>query len=378
MRRLFGGAAAVIDVWRAAAAFIHASRAATASLAGTRSVIIASVSVALSGCAGTPPLDLSPPASLELAEVPFFPQTDYQCGPAALATLLAHEGVLVTPDDLAPSVYVEGLRGSLQAELLAATRRRGLVPYVLEPDPAALFAALESDKPVLVLQNLGLPRLPIWHYAVVVGYDAQRGTVLLRSGTERRRNERLRRFLKSWQRANQWAFVAAEPAEPPPMATPERWIRALADAERMLSPDAAAAAYAAAKARWPNNPLVLFASGVHAGAAGRWVTAVRDYGALLAIEPTHAAARNNLAHMLAEGGCITAALYHARAALDALTSTHPLRAAVEDSVHSIARQAENMSREPMLCEAFAPPVELMQSDAAAESVAPRTGSPEQT
>ena len=34
------------------------------------------------------PVDL--PEHVELADVPFFPQEDYQCGPAALATSLAN------------------------------------------------------------------------------------------------------------------------------------------------------------------------------------------------------------------------------------------------------------------------------------------------
>src|SRR5690606_16550407 len=109
----------------------------------------------------------------------------------ALATILAHEGLPVDAEALAPAVYVEGLRGSLQAELLAATRRHGFVPYRLEPDPLALFAEVESGKPVLVMQNLGLPRFPVWHYAVVVGFDPEQERVLLRSGTERRRAEPL-------------------------------------------------------------------------------------------------------------------------------------------------------------------------------------------
>src|SRR5690606_27763301 len=193
------------------------------------------LALALAGCAGPPHLDAPPETTVELRDVPFFPQTEYQCGPAALATILSHEGVSVTADDLVRAVYVEGLRGSLQAELLGATRRHGLVPYTIDPAPAALFAALfaalESGKPVLVLQNLGLARFPVWHYAVVVGYDADRETVLLRSGTEHRRSERLGRFLKSWQRAGSWAFVAAAPDDPPSSADANRWIRALANAE---------------------------------------------------------------------------------------------------------------------------------------------------
>jgi len=38
------------------------------------------------------------PARVELDATPFFPQRDYQCGPAALATLLSASGVATTAD----------------------------------------------------------------------------------------------------------------------------------------------------------------------------------------------------------------------------------------------------------------------------------------
>jgi hypothetical protein len=63
-----------------------------------------------------------------------------------------------------------------------------LIPYVLEPEVTALAAELAAGRPVLVLQNLGLERAPVWHYAVVDGID--QGDVILRSGTQQRRVER--------------------------------------------------------------------------------------------------------------------------------------------------------------------------------------------
>ena len=45
------------------------------------------------------------PSTLELRDTPFFPQEEYQCGPAALATVLAASGVAVSPDDLTGKVY---------------------------------------------------------------------------------------------------------------------------------------------------------------------------------------------------------------------------------------------------------------------------------
>ncbi|HEY8519658.1 MAG TPA: PA2778 family cysteine peptidase [Gammaproteobacteria bacterium] len=294
------------------------------------------VGAALAGCAGTP---ATPPAigAVELDDVPFFPQTEYQCGPAALATILAHEGVAVTADDLVDDVYVEGLRGSLQAELLGATRRHGFIPYVLERAPEALFTELAAGRPVLVLQNLGLPRVPVWHYAVVVGYDPAAERVILRSGTERRRAERLRRFERSFERGGRWAFVALEPGTLPATADPLLYVRALAGAERLLDPDDAVRAHAAALELWPDEPAVLFAAAARAHADGRLEEAARLYRRLLERAPGDAAARNNLANVLADGGCLDAALREARAALAAAGADSPLAAAIEDTVASLER-----------------------------------------
>src|SRR5262249_855454 len=158
----------------------------------------------------------------------------YQCGPAALATVLANAGAPVTADELVPEVYVEGLHGSLQAELLAATRRHGLIPYILAPSPHAPLAEVRPGRPVLGLENLRVPRIPVWHYAVVVGYDAGQDAIVLRSGTEQRRLERSSRFLRSWQRGDHWAFVAVEPGSLPATAAPDAYARAVIDAERLL------------------------------------------------------------------------------------------------------------------------------------------------
>jgi hypothetical protein len=286
------------------------------------------------GCAGAPQL---PPGARveELTAVPFFPQTEYQCGPAALATVLAHAGADVDADSLVREVYVEGLRGSLQPELLGATRRHGLIPYVLAPDTEALVAELAARRPVLVLQNLGVPRVPVWHYAVVVGIDGS--DVILRSGTEERRVERSTRFLRSWERGANWAFVAVEPGELPATATAGAYVRALAGAEPLLEAGAAERGYRAALERWPNDELVLFAAAGERHSARDLTAAAALYRRLVAMAPQHAAARNNLANVLAERGCHTAALAQARAALAALAPGDALGTAIRDTVAEIER-----------------------------------------
>lgn len=289
----------------------------------------------LGGCAAAPSFDtpLAPP--VELTAVPFFPQTEYQCGPAALATVLSFAGVPTDAEALVPEVYTEGLRGSLQAELLAATRRHQRIPYVLEPRTDALAAELAAGRPVLVLQNLGLPRVPVWHYAVVVGLDHDRGRVILRSGKEQRREERTASFLRSWSRGENWAFVVVEPGELPATAEPNAYVRALAGAARFLPADDVAAAFGSALERWPDDELVLFAAAGRELESRNWLQAEALYRRLLDVTPENAAARNNLANVLAERGCGAAALAEARAALAATVPGDPLYAAIADTVATL-------------------------------------------
>lgn len=302
----------------------------------------------LVGCAGSAPL-VSGIEPIELDDVPFFPQTEYQCGPAALATILAHEDLAVDAEDMVGAVYVEGLQGSLQAELLGATRRNGLIPYVLEPQPSALFAELAAGRPVLILQNLGLTRVPVWHYAVVVGFDRERDRVILRSGTQRRRLERSARFLRSWGRGGNWAFVAIRPGAVPATATPARYVRALAGAEGVLPAGDTRAAYDTALAQWPQDDLVLFAAAAHRHGERDLPGAAALYRRLLALQPNHAAARNNFANVLAEQGCYRDALSQARAALEAIDAGSALYAAISDTVASIENSSDGEDAESAQC-----------------------------
>jgi hypothetical protein len=268
----------------------------------------------------------------ELTGVPFFPQTIHQCGPAALATVLGSTGVAITPEQLAPQVYIPGRRGSLQVEMLAAARTHSRMAYVLAPDFEALRAELAAGNPVLVLQDLGALGIRRWHFAVVIGFDGDRDILILRSGTERRRIETRDRFLRSWQASEKWAAVITLPDQPPATATGGGFVRALAATERYLSPQLVASAHATALARWPADPLVLLANGNQAYAAGRLAQAITHYRSLLAIDPGHVAGRNNMASALLDAGCPQAARAEAEQASALLEAGSPLAAAVNDTL----------------------------------------------
>ncbi|MDZ7842263.1 MAG: PA2778 family cysteine peptidase [Gammaproteobacteria bacterium] len=253
--------------------------------------------------------------SVELSRTPFFPQTEYYCGPAALATVLNSTGVEVGLDELGSRVYLPEKRGSLQVEVMAAARHFRRMPYRIDSRLEALLAELRAGRPVLVFQNLGIRLIPVWHYAVVVGYDARDDTIILRSGRTERRVMAAGDFLDTWERADQWGIVVLRSGEMPANPDPGRYLSAVAAMEDLVSAELAVEWLAAAREQWPGNPLVHFAHGNNLYATGDSAAAVRAYRRALSIDPALRPARNNLAHVLSEQGCQKEALAQIERAL---------------------------------------------------------------
>ncbi len=303
-----------------------------------------SVALALTGCGNSRLLhsgeaaSRSLPDAVELAETPFFPQEDYQCGPAALATVLNDSGVAVAPDELVARLYIPERRGSLQVELLAAARTAGRVAYVIDADLRAVMAELDAGRPVLVLQNLGLGFAPVWHYAVVVGYDTAAGMLVLRSGGTQRKAVSATRFRRTWADGGNWAMVVLAPGELPTAPDETRYLQAATAMETADQSSAAVAAFTAAVENWPDSPTALF------GLANAYY-AIDDLRAahdtlLLALErdPDNPAILNNLAQVLLEQErCVDARDTIDRAV--ATSASQPsLRDAINDSRAQIYRR----------------------------------------
>jgi hypothetical protein len=308
-----------------------------------RRLILAAALVAVlggTGCATRAPV-LEPlaaaglPGSVDLDGTPFHPQERYQCGPAALATVLSASGATVTPEVLVPEVYLPGRRGSLQPELLASTRNHGRMPYVLPPTSEALFATVADGVPVLVLQKLGAGPFPGWHYAVLVGYDAGEERVLLRSGTTRRKAVPAQHFIATWERGGRWAMAAVPPGDMPPVPDFANYMVAAAGLEAVGRVDDARLAYEAAMREWPGQSLPQLALANLAYARGDLAGAERGFNAAAGLDPTNAAARNNRAEVLRQMGCTTAARHEAERAR-ALAAGGPFEATVAATARQVA------------------------------------------
>ena len=237
----------------------------------------------------------------QIANVPFFPQDQYQCGPAALATLLAFTGVPVTPEPLVDLVYLPARQGSLQLEMLAAPRRYDRVAYQLAPRYADLLSEVAAGNPVLVLQDVGT-MFTDWHYAVVTAFDYDAAELYLRSGTEPRVAIPFTAFERTWIKSGYWAMVVLPSDRIAATATEERWMRAVLAMERSASAGAVTRAYATALQRWPDNmPAAIGLANQH-HAAGNLGEAAAVLRQALVRSPESVIVMNNLAQTLSDQG----------------------------------------------------------------------------
>jgi tetratricopeptide (TPR) repeat protein len=252
--------------------------------------------------------------------------------------VLGASGVDARPEDLERRVFLSGRRGSLQVEMEAAPRSYARLAYPLGPNLDDVLAETAAGRPVLVLHNYGLPFWPRWHYAVVIGYEADGDAILLRSGTMRRQRLSARNFMRAWDNGGRWALVVLKPGELPAKPEESRYLQAAAGFERVATPTDAGLAFDAAVRRWPSQAVARIGRGTASYRSGDLQSAASDYAEALRLDPALAGARNNLAMTLLDLGCPHEAR-ETLAPLDPASLQGPLAEAVRDTRAQIEARA---------------------------------------
>jgi tetratricopeptide (TPR) repeat protein len=275
------------------------------------------------------------PERVELVEVPFFPQEEYQCGPAALATLMTFAGARTTPDDLVPQVYIPERKGTLQVEMLAAPRRKNLVSYALAPRLEEVLREVAAGSPVVVLHGYGVWPFRFWHYSVVIGYERDAGHVILRSGTRQRQTMPFAVLEYTWKESERWAMVVSKPERIPVTAEENAYLGAINAMARVADAKSSTLAYGEFLKRWPENltASIGMANALHASGHLKLAEAVlRD---AMKRHGESVAVLNNLAQTLSDQG-------RNREALELIQKAvglgGPLAASAEETRQAILRR----------------------------------------
>lgn len=246
-------------------------------------------------------------ASAELLNTPFYPQEQYQCGPAALATMAAAADIDVTPDELVSQVYIPERHGSLQIEMLATARSLGLLTQKLNPELLDLLKEIDAGNPVLVFQNLSYDFYPLWHYAVVVGYDLPKQQLVLRSGTIKRHLISFKTFERTWQRVHHWAYVLLPAGQIARTVSAQNYLLGSLDFEQTQGSRAALPALEQGVKHWSGNSQLRLALANSQYALGEFQPALKTLLMELQNDPLHANAWNNIAYIYAALDCPIAA-----------------------------------------------------------------------
>lgn len=285
------------------------SRLAEAILRARHLAGVVVISACLGGCAALLPQtadlrDHRPPElpdRVELADIDFVPQDEYQCGPAALSMALANAGAQVPLERLIDEVYLPGRQGSLQADMLAAPRRHGTVSYRLAPRLADVLREVADGTPVIVLQNYGAWPVDVWHYALVIGYDYPAGEAILHTGEKAAMRMPFGVLEYLWKDSDAWAMVVMPPQRLPATASEATALSAIAAVERSDAATAARA-YAALLERWPHSEAAAIGLANSHHARGHFAAAEAVLRPALARHPESTVVLNNLSQTVSDLG----------------------------------------------------------------------------
>jgi hypothetical protein len=234
-----------------------------------------------------------PPTQL-IDHVPFINQESGQCGPATLAMAMNWAGHPVTVEQILPQVYNPKMKGSLQTDMLSASRRNGLIAIPIEGLPS-LLTEVAAGHPVIVFENLAFTWLPQWHYAVVIGYDLPSRKVIMHSGPEAFKNWDMEVFERSWMLGDYWGLLVLPPDQLSVTADELAHVRAASALEQAGQLEAAEISYKKILTKWPQSLSALIGIANMAFEKKDYVTAIQFLKSATRFHPESAYAWHNLA-----------------------------------------------------------------------------------
>lgn len=166
------------------------------------------------------------PDRVELNGVPYFRGKANHSGAMALAALLRQQGIEITPGLLDKPLHLPDQVDQLQSSTQRVAREYGMMVYPLETSMRAVLAQVAAGYPVLVRYTDGAAFWSEPRYAVLVGYDRFKDSVLLRAADERRKIMSFSSFEAKWRDAGGWAVLIQNPVQLPAAVDRQRWLQA--------------------------------------------------------------------------------------------------------------------------------------------------------
>lgn len=139
-------------------------------------------------------------------DVPFIAQAHRtDCGPSALASVMAYHGKDFALNEVTDNVFTPVMERSLLPDMENYARSLGFPARSGNGDLAFLRERISNGVPVIILLDMGGPLFSQGHYVVVLGHDPE--GFLMHAGTTQNAFMNDRELLERWERMNRLYLV---------------------------------------------------------------------------------------------------------------------------------------------------------------------------
>ncbi|MEO0248459.1 MAG: C39 family peptidase [candidate division WOR-3 bacterium] len=146
-----------------------------------------------------------------LSGVPFYRQEAYECGPAALATVITYwhtktgVGSVVTPEEIVAEIFSPSARGVLGLDLQLFAKKRGFQTQTSNGSLDEIRKQIDRGIPPIILVDYGFSFYQRNHFIVVTGYAAN--GVLANTGSAENEFIGEEELLRIWKKTGYWMLV---------------------------------------------------------------------------------------------------------------------------------------------------------------------------
>ncbi len=169
------------------------------------------LSLLLASCATAPSFKSLEP-TLEanghyIPNVPFIPQVESRCGPAALTMVLNFWGTKLSELEVESQTYVPALHGALISDLRDYAQRQGFRATVYSSSLDDLRDRILKNEPLILLLDLGFGFYQKPHYLVAIGYHEGKKVLIAHSGRAENQVIPWDKLASEWARMNFLALL---------------------------------------------------------------------------------------------------------------------------------------------------------------------------
>jgi ABC-type bacteriocin/lantibiotic exporter with double-glycine peptidase domain len=176
----------------------------------TAHIVVAILSLlTLTFCASNGKLESNDAVTIK--GVPFFAQDAYQCGPAALATVLNYwyqkdgQETRTKPDQIAAAIYSPTARGVLGIDLEVYAKKQGFNVRQYSGSIEDLKRQVDREMPAIIFVNYGFSAYEANHFMVVKGYTNE--GIIANSGKQEDQYLSDKGLDRIWKKNDYWILV---------------------------------------------------------------------------------------------------------------------------------------------------------------------------